>query len=47
MEPDEFLNRLLSSPEQTWPVPANAAVQFGDGANPFDGMTITAWAADE
>lgn len=33
------------APAKTWNVDPDAAVDFGTGRNPFDGMTITAWAA--
>lgn len=31
------------APARTYHVDPDAAVEFGTGPNPFDGMTITAW----
>jgi hypothetical protein len=42
-DPDEFMNRLLSSPEQTWHVPEDAVIRPGTGENIWHGLTITHW----
>jgi hypothetical protein len=45
-DPDEFMNRLLSSPEQTWHIPEHAVITPGPdrGTSLLDGAVITWWA---
>jgi len=37
---------IEGSPPMTFLVGPDAAVEFGSGANPFDGMTVTHWSVD-
>jgi hypothetical protein len=34
------------APAKTWQVPESAELRFGNGHNPFDGMTVTHWSVD-
>lgn len=36
----------FGSPPKGWHVGPDAAVNFGTGHNPFDGMTVTHWSVD-
>lgn len=47
MNPDELMNRILSSPERVWRVPEDAEIVPGDGPNIWAGLTITYWSEDQ
>jgi hypothetical protein len=34
------------APDKAWHVGPDAAVDYGTGCNPFDGITITHWTVD-